>query len=72
MWVSTSIDAWWGVGTHYCGQQAQLVEQRTLNPLVVGSTPTLPTRFLSSGFLKTEYHRDMRRIHHLFYAHVWG
>ena len=27
------------------GALAQLVEQRTLNPFVVGSTPTCPTRF---------------------------
>lgn len=30
-----------------CGPLAQLVEQGTLNPLVVGSNPTRPTSFLA-------------------------
>ena len=33
---------------HGDGSLAQLVEQRTLNPLVVGSTPTRPTTCLMS------------------------
>jgi hypothetical protein len=28
-----------------CGTLAQLVEQRTFNPLVTGSTPVRPTKF---------------------------
>ena len=31
--------------THKCGPLAQLVEQGTLNPKVVGSTPTRPTNY---------------------------
>ncbi len=35
-----------------CGTLAQLVEQRTFNPFVVGSTPARPTKFLYEGLVK--------------------
>ena len=34
----------------YLGALAQLVEQRTFNPFVVGSTPAGPTRIFTSGY----------------------
>jgi hypothetical protein len=34
-----------------CGTLAQLVEQRTFNPFVVGSTPARPTKLLYESFV---------------------
>jgi hypothetical protein len=56
----------------YPGPLAQLVEQRTFNPLVVGSSPTGPTITFPHGTLRSQPRTRPRRPRPARWWHVCG